>query len=146
MKFDIEKAVGKLILHVERASKAYLEKNITKYKDRIESVVKQWRRYVRQQLSVKAVKGQVNTSLYPKMRSGELRESLINSRIVIKPFKVTGVKHRTKAEIVVPITYEKLKNDYGEILNSGKSFRDKTFSNWKGRLEDELIRRLKGRI
>lgn len=135
------KAIRQLELAIERASKTYLKKNIDKYTDRITSVVKQWRKWVRQNLSVPYEKGTLNKTLYPKLRSGELRNSLVTRRVHLKSIdKLTN--NRVKATLVVPISYTKLKNNYGDILNRSKA----SYGGWKDRVQAELERRIKGRL
>lgn len=136
---------NQLIVILERSSKYYIKKHIDKYTARIESVVKQWRKWVRQQLSVRYINGTKNTSLYPRMRSGELRKSLLARKVQVKSIDpINGGK--AKAKIVIPITYVHLKDNYGEILNSSKRFSHSSFFNWKGRVYSELEKRIKGRI
>lgn len=130
---------------LERSSMTYMKKHLDKYTERVTSNTKKWRSWVRQQLSVLYVKGTKNTSLYPKLRSGDLRKSLIESRIQVK--KLTKLQGgRAKAEIIIPVAYHKLKNDYGEKLNSSSRFANSSFFKWKERVQDELIRRTKGRV
>lgn len=134
-----------LTVIIERASKYYIKKHIDKYVERIESVTKQWRRWVREQLSVRYVKGTRNTSLYPRLRSGDLRSSLVSRRIIVK--RLTNSSNgRAKAEISVPVSFNRLKNDYGEKLNSAPRFAGSTFFGWKNRIQENLAIRLKGRI
>lgn len=130
---------------LERASKYYIKKHLDKYTARIESVTKQWRRWVREQLSIQYVKGTRNTSLYPRLRTGNLRASLVARRIVVKRVS-TSSNSRAKAEITIPVSFNKLKNDYGEKLNSAPRFAGSTFFGWKDRVQQNLELRLKGRI
>ena len=137
-------ALKQLTVILERASKYYIKKHIDKYTERVESITKQWRKWVRQQLSVVYVKGTRNTSLYPRLRSGDLRASLVSRRVHVK--RITSKGSRAKAEIIVPISYNKLKNDYGEKLNSAPRFSGSTFYGWKTRVYENLEQRLRGRI
>lgn len=136
---------GQLKVILERSSTTYMKKHIEAYTTRLTSVSKEWRKWVRQQLSVQHIKGTKNTSLYPKLRSGELRRSLVDSKARVK--KIGKMSNgRARAELIIPITFRKLRDDYGEILNSSKRFSNSTFFNWKDRIVEELIRRTKGRV
>lgn len=130
---------------IERSSTTYMKKHLDKYLDKINNTTKQWRKWVRQKLSVQYVKGTKNTSLYPMLRTGALRNSLVARKAHLKS-TTKMVKGRARAEIVIPISYAKLKDDYGEKLNSSNRFYNKTFFNWKGRVQEELANRIKGRI
>lgn len=136
---------GQLKVILERSSTTYMKKHIEAYTTRLTSVTKEWRKWVRQQLSVQYIKGTKNTSLYPKLRTGELRRSLVENKARVKKMsKISNGKAR--AELIIPITFRKLRDDYGEILNSSKRFSTSTFFNWKGRIAEELMRRTKGRM
>ena len=126
---------------LERSSKTYIKKHIDKYIERIDSVTKEWRKWVRQQLSVHYVKGVRNTTLYPKLRSGALRSALVSRKAQIKSIsnKPNG---RAQAKIVIPINYSKLKNNYDEILNKSSG----TYGGWKERVQEELEKRIQGRL
>lgn len=134
-------AVKQLQVLIERASKYYIKKHIDKYTTRLDSVVSQWRKWVKQQLSVPYVKGERNTTLYPKLRSGALRASLTQRRVQVKKIDELGTG-RAQAKIIVPITYAKLKGNYGDILNS----RNATYGGWKDRVLEVLEQRIKGRV
>lgn len=134
-------ATQQLIAILERSSKTYIKKHIDKYVERIDSVVKQWRKWVRQQLSVPYIKGTRNTSLYPRLRSGALRSALVARRIQVKSIS-TMSNGRAQAKIVIPITYSKLKNNYDEILNKSSG----TYGGWKDRVQAELEKRIQGRL
>lgn len=138
------KYTSQLKVILERSSMYYIKNHIDKYTNKITSVTKQWRKWVKQQLSVAYVKGTRNTSLYPQLRTGALRNSLVSRKVVVKRFTKLN-NGRAKAEIIVPVTYTKLKDDYGEKLNSSTRFYDKTFFGWKDRVQEELERRIKGR-
>lgn len=129
---------------IERSSKYYINKHIDKYLQKIEATTKQWRKWVRQQLSKKWVKGTLSTGLYPQLRNGDLRASLYARKAKVKSNRKLS-NGRAQVEIVIPTSYRKLKDDYGELLNSDIKFASSSFFGWKSRVNDNLLQRIKGR-
>lgn len=133
-------------LHIilERASKQYINKHIDNYVNKLKDISERWKSWVKGKLSVKYIKGTKNTSLYPKLRTGELRSSISLKRPRLKYVKQIK-SGKAQASITVPIYYKPLKDNYGELLNSSLKFKESSFYGWKDRVEQELESRLLSR-
>ena len=135
-----------LNLFIERASKKYLETHLELYNKKLNDVITSWKSQVYKLLSVKYKNGSLNLSLYPKMRSGELRKSISKPKVKYSKIHKSNGKYKVKLTISTgyrPLYGSDSVQDYGEYLNS---LSDKTFGRWKIRLNNELIARVHKRL
>lgn len=130
---------------LERASKYYIAKHIDSYIEKLSKISNNWKNWVKAQLSVQYIKGTKNTSLYPKLRTGALRNSLSVRRPKLKYVRHTQ-SGRAQASISIPVYFKPLKDDYGEKLNSSSRFKNSRFYGWKDRVQEELSRRVQERL
>ena len=139
----------KLIAIIERSSKYYIQKHADTYVEKLNNIVRDWRQWVREQLSVRRGNKKFNGTLYPYMRKGNLRNSLTTRKMQSFGLKKASGR-RYQMRLHVPVYWKKLKgfatDDYGEELNSGSKFSNSSFFGWKDRVHEELDKRIKARL
>jgi len=118
------------------------------FKREIQGIARQWKTETKRLLSVPYSKGQINQSLYPKLRGGDLMRSL-GYRVQESNFLITA--KRTQAQFTVTPIWRPVLNkkgdDYGDLLNSADRWETSTFYGWKDRTHEALRRRiLKGNL
>ena len=138
-----------LLALLSKKSKEIIDKHVEEYIDRLTQTARDWRKWVREQLSVKRKNSRKpNLTRNPYMRTGSLRNSLSVRRATIA--KRTASHRANQVYIRVPFSWKKLKgyntNDYGEELNSGSKFSGSSFSGWKDRSIEELNKRIRERL
>lgn len=138
-----------ILLLVEKKSAGVITRHTDLYVAKLNDITTVWRKWVREQLSVRYIKGKKNTSLFPKLRSGKLRASLVSRKVTVSkntPFATS----KNQVVLRIPIYYNKLSSNgldnYGEHLNSGRAFSSSSFSNWKQRAREALEKRIKSKI
>lgn len=138
MKIDLGKRLTSILKRVEQTA---INKYLERYYSRLKQQVAEWKVQVKFLLSVPYNRRHPNNSMYPKLRSGRLRNSL--------HYRTGRVKYNaaTKTAIAsIAVTWNNPNpngEDYGEILNSSTAYADRKFFGWKDRTYDLLMKRLR---
>lgn len=140
---QLTKFKGAVAAIISKRSGTIMDNYIDSFKDRFLNSLRLWKTEVRMLLSVPYTPNEPNTSLYPKLREGDLRRSLSYRSMYIKR-KRNGSTAMLRATINWDTRPKSsVPRDYGEDLNSSNKFKTKPFFGWKDRTYALLEKRIK---
>lgn len=136
-------------IDINRYNKRYIEKHIEKYVGSVNAITSSWYDWIIEKVSVRRGSRKTNTTLFPYLRSGNLKKSIVKSPLKVGAIKVTK-SGRANVRINLGINFRPVSSptteDYGELLNSSSYFAGATFFGWKDRAKDKLFADIHRRV